>query len=113
MKKNTDTNKSGVKRGKKNNDAEKVYESINKDMTPNIQVFIEDEIITDKPNSSSEHQRPSTLHRLSGDAEERFLDSFPRIGNASAQPSVGQGCDLRSPTDSETNELVVGGVNAP
>ena len=30
-------------------------------------------------------ERPSTLHRLSGDAEERFLDSFPRIDSVDSE----------------------------
>ena len=58
MEKNIDTKK---KRVKKKNDVETSNEPTNKDMTPNIQVFIEDEIITDEPNSSSEHLRCSRL----------------------------------------------------
>ena len=51
-------------------------------------------------------EMPSILLRSSpsGDADKRFLDSFPRIDFDSAQPKVVQGWDRMSPTDSKTDE---------
>ena len=81
MEKNIDTKK---KRVKKKNDVETSNEPTNKDMTPNIQVFIEDEIITDEPNSSSEHLRCSRL-------EPSLADPLPNTVEALSEPAKKRG----------------------
>ena len=72
------------KRSKKKNVVETSNEPTNKDMTPNIQVFIEDEIITDEPNSSSEHLRCSRL-------EPSLADPLPNTVEALSEPAKKRG----------------------